>query len=123
MLLRSEEYCVLPEDRGVATLARSEVLQEQGPHETRKDEEAVAGRTRLEDAATARLWAASWAGTITCCTVDLTSGYLLPPNGLDAAARAVHSRVRGHHRLLTGCLRCAGNTGTTAPEGRFPKDD
>lgn len=55
--------------------------------------------------------------------VDLTSGYLLPPNGLDAAAWAVHSRVRGHHRLLTGCLRCAGNTGATAPEGRFPKDD
>ncbi|KAL6042480.1 hypothetical protein STEG23_016426 [Scotinomys teguina] len=47
MLLISEEYCVLPEDGGMVTLARSAVLQEQGPHETRKDE-AIAERTQFK---------------------------------------------------------------------------
>lgn len=44
MLLRLEESCVLPEDGGMVTLTRSEVLQLQGPHGTRKDK-AIAGRT------------------------------------------------------------------------------
>lgn len=43
-------------------------------------DEAMAGRTRPEGAATVQVRAASPAGTITCCTVDLTSGDLPSPD-------------------------------------------